>query len=184
MSRRLFWDRKMHTSATVHATGKTPTPSRAAQVFGLVAAIGLCALAAALGNAVTMPEIDGWYAELTRPSWAPPNYVFGPVWSLLYLSMAVAAWLVWRKAGLQRAVIPLGLFLLQLAANVAWSFLFFGLHSPAAAFVEILLLWVLIAATMFAFWTRSRLAGALLAPYLAWVSFAACLNFAFWELNR
>jgi tryptophan-rich sensory protein len=149
----------------------------------LVAALAVCGGAAAIGGVVTNAQLEDWYASLRRPGFAPPNYVFGPVWSVLYLTMAVAAWLVWRRDVLSASILPLGLFLLQLVANVAWSCLFFGLQSPALALVEIFLLWGLIAATLIAFWRRSRLAGLLLVPYLAWVTFAAVLNFAFWRLN-
>ena len=104
------------------------------------------------------------------------------MWTLLYL-MAVAAWLVWRRAGFAGAKLPLALFAIQLALNGLWSVLFFGLHRPDAAAVEIILLWAAILATMVTFWRRSRVAGGLLAPYLAWVSFAAVLNVAIWRMN-
>ena len=119
--------------------------------------------------------------ELVKPSWTPPDWVFGPVWSVLYLSMAVAAWLVWRQGN---AFTPMTLFATQLALNAPWSWLFFGLHSPGAAFIDIVLLWAAIAATTIAFWHRLLVAGLLFVPYLAWVSFAAVLNFGIWRLNR
>jgi len=151
--------------------------------IGLIVFLVLCFAAAGIGGAVTRPKIDGWYAGLARPAWSPPDGVFGPVWTALYFSMAVAAWLVWRREGWSGARAPLGLFGVQLTLNVLWSFLFFGLERPGLASVEILVLWAAIAATMAAFWFRSKLAGLLLAPYLGWVSFAACLNFAIWRLN-
>ncbi|MHB1038308.1 MAG: TspO/MBR family protein [Pirellulales bacterium] len=117
---------------------------------------------------------------LTKPSWTPPGWLFGPVWSVLYLSMAVAAWLVWRKGN---AVMPLALFAVQLTFNAAWSWLFFGLHSPGMAFIDIVLLWAAIVATTIVFWRRSLVAGLLFVPYLAWVSFAGVLNFGIWRLN-
>jgi len=153
------------------------------QVLGLVVLVAVCFGAAGIGGAVTSPQIGNWYATLAKPSWNPPNWVFGPVWSVLYLCTAVAAWLVWRQKGLAGAGGPLTLFGVQLALNTLWSCLFFGLHSPGVAFVEIILLWVAIAATMIAFWRRSVPAGVLFVPYLAWVTFAAVLNFTIWRLN-
>ena len=144
------------------------------QVLGLVVLLVLCFGAAGIGGAVTSPQIGNWYATLAKPSWNPPNWVFGPVWSALYLCMAVAAWLVWRQKGLAGAGGPLALFGVQLALNTLWSCLFFGLHSPGLAFAEIILLWVAIVATMMTFWRRSVLAGLLFVPYLAWVTLPAC----------
>jgi tryptophan-rich sensory protein len=151
--------------------------------LGLVVFLIVCFAAAGIGGAVTTPKIAGWYATLAKPSWNPPNWIFGPVWSALYLSMAVAAWLVWRQGGLAGVTMPLALFVVQLVLNVLWSCLFFGLQNPGLAFVEVLLLWVAIAATMVVFWFRSSVAGLLFLPYLAWVSFASVLNFAVWRLN-
>jgi tryptophan-rich sensory protein len=153
------------------------------QVLGLVALLVLCFGAAGIGGAVTSPQIGNWYATLAKPTWNPPNGVFGPVWSALYFCMAVAAWLVWRQKGLLGAGWPLALFGVQLALNVLWSCLFFGLRSPGLAFAEILVLWAAIAATMVMFWRRSVLAGLLFVPYLAWVGFAALLNFTIRSMN-
>src|SRR5690242_535684 len=121
------------------------------QVVGLVVAIGACFAVAALGSAMTIPSIGTWYATLSKPSWNPPNWIFGPVWSALYLVMAVAAWMVWRKSGLSAALGPLALFALQLALNCAWSGLFFALHKPWLAFADIAVLWLAIVATMISF---------------------------------
>lgn len=119
----------------------------------------------------------GWYATLPKPAWTPPGWVFGPVWTLLYILIAVAAWLVWRARGsLRAAAPPLAVWAAQLLLNGLWSLLFFGLHLVVPAFVEILLLWLAILATVIAFWRVRPLAGALLLPYLAWVAFAAALN--------
>jgi benzodiazapine receptor len=153
------------------------------QAVGLVALIAVCFAAAAAGGAATYPRIEGWYATLSKPSWTPPDWVFGPVWTVLYLGMAVAAWLVWRQKGLNGARGPLILFVVQLGLNVAWSWLFFGLRNPALGFIDILLLWVAIAATLVAFLRRSLVAGLLFVPYLAWVTFAACLNYSIWQRN-
>lgn len=151
--------------------------------LGLIVILIVCLGAAGLGAIATTPEIDGWYKTITKPSWNPPDWIFGPVWTTLYVMMAVAAWLVWRPAGFQAAAIPSTLFILQLALNIAWSWIFFGLNRPGWAFTEIILLWTAILATLITFWRRSRWAGALLVPYLAWVSFASVLNFTIWRLN-
>jgi tryptophan-rich sensory protein len=125
-----------------------------------------------------------WYAALRKPSWTPPNWLFGPVWTVLYLAMAVAAWLVWREGGLRVQTVPLSLFAGQLILNAAWSWLFFGLHRPGAALVDIVALFALILATALAFRPVSPAAAALLLPYLGWVGFATALNAALWWLNR
>ena len=124
-----------------------------------------------------------FYAQLTQPAWAPPGWVFGPVWSALYLMMGIAAWLVWRERGFAAARGAFVLFFVQLAANALWSWLFFDWHLGAMAFAEIIVLWCLIVATIVAFWRVRPLAGALLLPYLAWVSFASVLAFWMWRLN-
>jgi translocator protein len=148
--------------------------------LALVLLIVVCFAVAGLGGLATSPNIPNWYAGLAKPSWTPPGWLFGPVWSVLYLSMAVAAWLVWRKGN---ALVPLTIFVVQLLFNAAWSWLFFWLHSPGAALVDIVLLWAAILATTIIFWRRSLGAGLLFVPYLAWVSFATALNFAIWILN-
>jgi translocator protein len=125
----------------------------------------------------------GFYGQLVQPSWAPPAWLFGPVWSLLFVLMGVAAWLVWRPHGFRGASNAFKLYVAQLVANALWTWLFFAWRLGALALAEISLLWVLIAATMLAFWRLHQLAALLLAPYLAWVSFAAALNFSLWRLN-
>jgi translocator protein len=124
-----------------------------------------------------------WYTALNKPAWNPPSWVFGPVWSTLYVMMAVAAWMVWKQGGFARQRGPLGLFLVQLALNATWSPLFFGLKRPDIAFAEIIVLWLAIAATIVVFKRVHRIAAALLIPYVAWVSFAAFLNGTLWHLN-
>jgi tryptophan-rich sensory protein len=151
--------------------------------IGLAVAILVCFGAAGLGSFLTTPSIGGWYATLRKPAWTPPNWLFGPVWTVLYLGMAVAAWLVWRGAGVSGAKLALTFFALQLALNVCWSAIFFSAHMPGFAFVEIVLLWVFILATLVFFWPVSRAAGWLMAPYLLWVAFATVLNYAIWRLN-
>ena len=141
-----------------------------------------CFLAAGLGSLFTMVSVGSWYAGLAKPSWNPPAWVFGPVWTVLYAMMAVAGWLVWRRGG-PASWLALRWFAVQLVLNVGWSALFFGLQMPGLAFAEILVLWVAIVATLRTSWRVSWPAGVLLVPYLLWVSFAAVLNFAIWRLN-
>lgn len=148
--------------------------------LGLVAWMAVPFLVGILGAQV---DSGSYYAELTRPSWSPPSWLFGPVWTVLYLAMGVAAWLVWKDGGFRRAGAALGLFLVQLVPNALWTWLFFGLRRPDLAFADIVVLWVLIAATIVAFRRWSGTAALLLVPYLLWVSFAAALNLALWRLN-
>jgi tryptophan-rich sensory protein len=124
-----------------------------------------------------------WYASLEKPSWTPPGAVFGPVWGVLYVLMGLCAWLVWRRARFRGAPLALGLFGVQLALNALWSYLFFGLHRPDLALLDIAALWLAILAVTLLFWRRHRGAGALMLPYLAWTGFAWCLNLAIWRLN-
>lgn len=154
------------------------------QALGLLGWLALCAVTSGIG-AVASVNARSFYAQLTQPAWAPPGWVFGPVWSALFVAMAVAAWLVWRQPGNNRVGQrrALGLFVLQLGANALWSWLFFAWHLGAAAFVEVLTLWLLIAATLLSFWRLNRWAGLLLLPYLAWVTFASALTWALWRLN-
>ena len=160
------------------------TRSPASQTFGLVIAVVVCFGAAGLGAAATTPRIPNWYAELAKPDWTPPAWVFGPVWTTLYLAMAVAVWLVWRARPTATIRLPLALFGVQLVLNSLWSVLFFGMQRPDLALVDIGALWAAIGATLLSFWPYSNAASLLLAPYLAWVSYAAVLNFSIWQLNR
>ncbi len=154
--------------------------SRSSQLLGLLGWLLLAFAAAALG-AVASVDAASFYAQLSKPSWAPPGWLFGPVWSVLYALMGIAAWLVWRAPG-PRAV-ALGLFAAQLGANALWSWLFFAWHRGALAAVEVLVLLALIVATIAAFWRSSRLAALLLLPYLLWVSFASVLTWTIWRGN-
>jgi len=135
---------------------------------------------AAIGGLASI-NAAGFYGQLIQPSWAPPAWLFGPVWTVLYILMAVAAWLVWRRQGFQGAALKL--FVVQLLFNALWTWLFFVWRLGAVAFIEIVLLWLLIAATIVLFWRVQRVAALLLLPYLAWVSFATALNFTLWRLN-
>jgi tryptophan-rich sensory protein len=163
----------------VHDTARR-NPAWQALVLGLFYLA--CFLAAGLGSLFTMVSLGSWYTALVKPSWNPPSWVFGPVWTVLYAMMAVAGWLVWRKGGAV-SWYALRWFAVQLVLNVGWSAVFFGLQMPGLAFGEILGLWVAISATLRTSWRVSRPAGILLVPYLLWVSFAAVLNFAIWRLN-
>lgn len=153
-------------------------------MFSIIVLIGFvsaCFLAATTG-AVFRP--GDWYERLAKPSWRPPNWLFAPVWTILYLTIAVSGWLVWRKSGFAGAALPLAIYLVQLVLNAAWTPIFFGLRRPDLAFIEIVMLWLSIVATIAAFHPVNAAAAWLLVPYLAWVTFAAALNFAVWRLNR
>ena len=156
--------------------------SKRGQFTGLVAWLVVSFIAAAVGGAAST-QAGAFYMQLVRPDWAPPPSVFGPVWTVLYALMGIAAWLVWRIDGFRAARTALILFLVQLAINALWSWLFFGWHLGGLAFADVLMLWALIVATLVGFWRVRPLAGALLIPYLAWVSFASALNYAVWQLN-
>lgn len=156
----------------------SPSPIR--QTLALMGWLALCFTAAA---GAAFVSIDGWYATLIKPSWNPPSWLFGPVWSLLYVMMGVAAWLVWCEGGWKLRRQALGFFLVQLLLNALWTPLFFGLHQPGMAFAEIIALWLSLFATVTLFWREKKVAGFLLLPYLVWVTFAALLNFKIWRLN-
>jgi benzodiazapine receptor len=151
-----------------------------ALAFWLVLCLGI----AWIGSLLTRPAIPDWYATLTKPTWTPPNWVFAPAWTTLYILMAVAAWLVWEQKVTTAIVLPLAAFLVQLLLNIAWSALFFRFHLPGAAMVEIIVLWFSILVTLILFWRVSSAAGWLLVPYLIWVAYATSLNIAIWRLNE
>ncbi len=159
---------------------QTPPTSSSRQTLAL---LGWLALTFAAATSAFFVSIDGWFETLNKPSWNPPSWLFGPVWTTLYAMMAVAAWLVWRHGGWKSQRVALGLFVLQWALNAAWTPLFFGMQRPDLALIDIVLLWLAITATIVAFWRVSTLASVLLLPYLAWVSFAAFLNFTIWRMN-
>jgi tryptophan-rich sensory protein len=156
--------------------------SKSTQLFGLVCWLLVSFVAAAIGAAASI-QAANFYAQLQQPFWAPPAQVFGPVWSCLYLLMGIAAWLVWREEKKPSKRAALALFVIQLGFNALWSWLFFRWHLGALAFADVLLLLALILATLMSFWRIRPLAGALLLPYLLWVSFATALNYAVWQLN-
>lgn len=160
------------------------------KIFRFIASIAKVGVASIIGAFFTTPAIGTWYATLTKPALNPPNWIFGPVWTILYICMGVAVFLVWsswaetpeggEKKKKRNALI---IFDVQLALNVLWSVLFFGLHSPFAAFLEIIVLWCMIAWTIIVFYPISRAAAYLLVPYILWVSFASYLNYSLWMLN-
>jgi tryptophan-rich sensory protein len=125
-----------------------------------------------------------WYRGIRKPSWNPPDWLFAPVWSVMYTLMGVAAWLVWKERGATSVQLALTMFIVQLLLNALWSWIFFGWHRMGAALVEVLVLWSAVLATLLTFWQVTPLAGKLLVPYLLWVSFASFLNFTLWRLNR
>lgn len=167
-------NRLMDTNVTAQA------PGRPRQWIALAAFLGVTFAAAAVASLATNPAVPGWYESLAKPAWTPPNWLFGPAWTLLYISTAVAAWLVWRERGTRLA---LSLYAAQLVLNAGWPVLFFGLKSPGAALLEIAVLWAAVLATTAAFWRASHAAGWLMIPYLWWLTFAAFLNHAIWKLN-
>ncbi len=151
----------------------------------LAAFIILCLAVAGIAGWATSQSVETWYLTLNRPAWTPPSWLFAPVWTTLYIMMAVAAWRTWRTGGgfTGQARFALAMFFIQLALNFTWSFAFFGSRSPALGLVVIIMLWLAIAATIAAFRPIDRFAAWLLAPYLVWVSYATALNFAIWTLN-
>ena len=157
---------------------------RPKNAYMLLAAIAICQSAGIIGSVFTYPSIQTWYAALEKPFFSPPNWVFAPIWLALYTLMGIAAYLVWEKGIKKKNVrAALQLFGAQLALNALWSILFFGMRSLLYSFVEIVVLWILIAATTFKFYKISKRAGMLMVPYILWVSFAMVLNFSILMLN-
>lgn len=154
--------------------------------FKLIAAIAICELAGVVGSSFTVAAIPTWYSTLVKPAQSPPSWLFAPVWTTLYAVMGVAAYMIWQQGAVTwtRRRQALAIFVLQLVLNAWWSILFFGLRSPGAALIDILLLWLAIVATIVSFYKISRPAAWLLVPYILWVSFAIYLNFSIWVLNR
>jgi len=154
----------------------------AARTVGLLGWLLGTFVAAAVG-ALASTDAGTFYGQIARPDWAPPGWVFAPVWTALYVLMGIAAWLIWSARGWRAARGALWLYLIQLSLNALWTWLFFAWHLGAWAFGEILILWVLIVLTLAAFWRARPLAGALLIPYLLWVTFASALTYAAWMRN-
>jgi len=151
--------------------------SSSAALFGFIAAC----FAAALPAALYRP--GDWYEGLAKPQWRPPNWLFAPVWTVLYFMIAISGWLIWQEAGFGGAALALSAFGIQLLLNAAWTPIFFGLHRPDLGFLEIFLLWLSIIATIVTFYPVNMGAALLLLPYLVWVTFAAALNFSIWRSN-
>lgn len=152
--------------------------------FKLVVAIAVSELAGIVGSFFTAQSIQTWYPALVKPTFAPPNWVFAPVWTTLYLLMGIAAFFVWKRGLARHDVrVALYIFIYQLVLNALWSVFFFGMQNPGAALIEIMSLWIAIVATVIVFERVSHAAAWLLVPYLLWVSFAAYLNYALWALN-
>ncbi|MCZ7356255.1 MAG: tryptophan-rich sensory protein [Candidatus Methanoperedens sp.] len=149
----------------------------------LIMSIAICLFAGFIGSVFTIPSITTWYASLQKPSFNPPNWVFAPVWTILFVLMGISLFLVWKRWPNKEVKTSLSIFSIQLVLNVLWSLLFFELHSPFYAFVDIVILWAAIALTIYYFSKVSRTAGLLLLPYIIWVSFAAILNFYIMRLN-
>jgi len=149
-------------------------------IFKIAVAVAVSELAGIIGSIFTMPSIEGWYAGLVRPELSPPNWVFAPVWTTLFLLMGLAAGIIWIKKDYR----GLAVFGLQLVLNIVWSVIFFGLRSPGGAFIEIFFLWLAILATIIVFAKTSKVAAWLLVPYIIWVTFASYLNFMIWSLNQ
>ena len=153
-------------------------------VLGLVGAVAICEIAGGVGAIFVAPNITGWYSTLVKPALNPPSFLFGPVWSLLYLLMGIAVFIVWKK-GIQEKNVrhAINIFVLQLILNAIWSPIFFGMQNPALGLVDVSLMWLAIVWTIVAFWKVSKSAAWLLIPYIAWVSFALYLNLSIWRLN-
>ena len=157
---------------------------RTTDILKLVASIIICQLAGFIGSIFTRPSIPTWYASLEKPSFTPPNWLFAPVWTALFLLMGVSVFLVWRdRSGSQRGRIALTIFAIQLVLNMVWSIAFFGFRSPLAGLIVILVLWVAILSTILNFLKVSEIAGILLFPYILWVTFAAVLNASIFAMN-
>lgn len=149
----------------------------------LIAAVALTVVFGAVGGLVTAPEIPVWYAGLTKPSFNPPSWLFAPVWTTLYVLMGISLFLIWKQPVSKERNKAILFFISQFILNMAWSFIFFGMHETGWALVEMIILWLAILLTIFSFTKFSRIAAWLLVPYIVWVSFAMILNVAIWRLN-
>ncbi len=154
-------------------------------IGGLLICILICFAASGVGVIAVNQTLESWYVMLRKPSWNPPNWLFGPVWTSLYTMMAVSAWLIWRRRDDQPGLVrvTLAIFAVQLTLNALWSWVFFAWRQPGWGFLEVLLLWAMIVATIAFEWRISRPAALLMVPYLGWVTFAAALNATIWRLN-
>ncbi len=153
-------------------------------VIKLVSSVIITVGLGGAGGFFTAPEIANWYSTLNKPSFNPPNYLFGPVWTLLYIFMGISLFLIWKQPASSQKKTAITLFIIQFALNIAWSFIFFNQHQVLLAFIEIVLMWIFILLTILAFGKIKKAAAWLLVPYICWVSFASVLNFAIWNLNK
>ena len=161
----------------------TSTSTERAGFTRLAILLGLSAAVAVVSGLVTVKSVNTWYVTLAKPAFNPPNWLFGPVWTVLYIAMAIAAWRIWSSRNHSHVGVAMGLYAAQMTLNFAWSLIFFGMHHIGAGLVDLLGLVGLLTAATFVFWRRDAVSGALMALYLAWASFAALLNFSIWRLN-
>lgn len=152
------------------------------KILKLIGSIAICFLAGAIGSIFTFSAIPTWYALINKPAFNPPNWLFGPAWTTLYILMGIALFLVWQAKAKNKQT-AYTVFFIQLALNALWSILFFGAHDLFLSFIEIIILWIMILWSIIAFYRISKPAGYLLIPYLCWVTFASTLTFAVWQLN-
>lgn len=157
---------------------------RPARYLALLGFLAAAFIAGGIGSAATLENVRAWYPHLQKPSWTPPNWLFGPVWTCLYVMMSIAAWRVWRLKTGKSAKTEVALYAGQIVLNLFWSILFFGLRNPALGLIDIVLLWSLLLVMQIRFWRADLTAALLWLPYLLWVSFATALNAAIWWLNR
>jgi len=148
-----------------------------------ISAVGICFVAAGVGSIATFSQIPTWYTTIVKPTWNPPNWLFGPVWTLLYLLMAISLFLLWTNKNKFKTS-AVNIFYIQLVLNVAWSWIFFGWHRLDIALIEIVVLWVAIIKTIIYSYKVNKTAGLVLIPYVIWVSFAGFLNYTIWMLNK
>ena len=180
-----FLSKNLDSDATVALPVRTRFPCRMSlkRWTPLLLFLVLAFLAAGLGAYATSSSVGTWYLTLAKPTWNPPNFLFGPVWTILYCLMAISTWRAWRLGDAVAARRTVALYSAQLTLNALWSILFFGLRLPGVALAEILLLWSVLLVILRRYWQLDRVAAFLWCPYFAWVSFAAVLNAAIWELN-
>lgn len=173
----------MATPPSSPASASTPEPTQPRAWLALVGLLIASFTASAIGGLATVANVRSWYPTLVKPEWNPPSWVFGPVWTLLYILMAVAAWRIWLRREIPGARAALLAYGIQLVLNASWSILFFGLRNPGAALIEIVVLWLLLVWLFRRFRRIDAVAGWLWLPYLLWVSFATVLNATIWRLN-
>jgi translocator protein len=163
-------------------TGSNPVPPTM-KILKVILSIAVVQLTGIIGSVFTTSSIDTWFTTIVKPEWNPPSWVFGPVWIALYTLMGIASFLVWQKKELSNVKIALSVYGVQLVLNALWSILFFGLKNPGLAFAEIIVLLIFIIITTILFWRINTVAGILMLPYIAWVTFATFLNYTIWQLN-